>query len=165
MRRVEIHLFSPTETLEWTEFSHASRAKLGKAVRFPLRIHKSKFTKTKMVRQLRSMRRRHGIQTSSKILLSSFFPSPAASCCPSLPLVPVAFGAGLVLCSKVSGSLALWIWLSALALCLSAFMALCCLLDLPVWFWVPGPPGCSIIPTRMFSELGLMPLLNGSNVL
>jgi hypothetical protein len=132
-----------------------------KAVRFPLQIYKSKFTKTKMVWQLRlAMRWHHGMYISDILKFSpcSFFPSPTASCCLSLPL-SISLGAGLVLCYKLSGSVDL------VALCLSAFRSLCCLLNLFVWFWVPGPPGCSIIPTRMFSELGLMPLFNGSNVL
>jgi hypothetical protein len=101
-----------------------------KAVRFPLRIHKSKFTKTKMVRQLRSaMRRRHGhmyIPDIWKFSPSSFFPSPAASCCPSLPL-SVSLGAGLVLCYKVSGSLALVV----------------CSCPVPVCFQVPVLPSGS----------------------
>jgi len=132
-----------------------------KAVRFPLRIHKSKFTKTKMVRQLRSaMRRRHGMYISDifknfakffllfthYFLLSEFPLSVSFGVAWSLPL-PIG---------SYALALALWSWLSVLALCL--LLSVC--LQVPVlpsgstlvlvpWFpWLVK--WCSIIPARMF---------------
>ena len=104
-------------------------------------------SETKMVQQLRRRATAHIYQTSSKFSLSSFFSSPT-TCCPSLPMSAPLVWPGLsmsllVLMFKVSGSLALWTWLSVLALhllLLSAFRSLCCSLDLP-WFWIPGSPG------------------------
>jgi len=126
-----------------------------KAVRFPLQIHKANLPKPKWYDNCvgdATAPRSHVYTRHLKIFAKFFLPSPAASCCPSLPL-SVSLGAGLVLCYKVSGSLALVVCSCPVPVC---FQVLCCLLDLPVWFWVPGPPGCSITPTRMFSELGLM---------
>ena len=92
-----------------------------------------------------------------KFSLNSFLLSATASCCRSLPL-SISFGAGLVSIhvygsSKVSGSVALWT--SVLALCLHLSVCLWVpvyLLDLPFWFWFPGPLvavlsllGCSMV--------------------
>ena len=99
-------------------------------------------SETKMVRQLR----RHATARIYifKIFVSSFFSSPTTCCLRLTMSAPLVWpGLSMVLMLKVSGSLALWTWLSVLALCcccLSAFRSLCCSLDLP-WFWIPGSPG------------------------
>jgi len=108
-----------------------------------------------MVRQLRSASdgaRSHVYTDIWKFSPSSFFPSPAAL----LRESPLSFPwcwPGLVLIR----SLTLWLWLSVLALCR--------LLSGPV---LPSGSTCLVLgpvswlqyyPTRMFSELGLMPLL------
>jgi len=56
---------------------------------------------------------------------------------------------------KASGSVALWdlfgLFLSVpVLICLPSGLWHCVLLDLPVWFWFPGPYGGS--PTGMFNE-------------
>jgi hypothetical protein len=89
---------------------------------FPLRIHKIIFWKPKWY----DIMPRHVYQTSSKFSLSSFFSSPT-TCCPSLPTMsaPLVWpGLFLSLLVLISGSLALWIWLSALALYLLLFVCL-----------------------------------------
>ena len=94
-------------------------------------------SETKMVRQLRCHGTYIQLQNFRKffLLVIHYLLSKAA------PLVWP--GLSMVLMLKVSGSLALWTWLSVLALCcccLSAFRSLCCSLDLP-WFWILGSPG------------------------
>jgi len=69
-------------------------------------------SETKMVRQLRRHATARIYQTSSKFSLSSSFSSPTTCCPVSAPLMWPCLSMSLL----VSGSLALWTWLSVLAL-------------------------------------------------
>jgi len=82
-------------------------------VRFPLRIHKSKLPKpngTTIAISDATAPRSHVYTRHLEIFAKFFLPSPAASCCPSLPSIRF-LGAGW---SCAIRSLTLWLWLSFL---------------------------------------------------
>jgi hypothetical protein len=124
------------------------------------------FTKTKMVLKYDNCNATPHAQYVYTYQTSSNFHQVLSS----LDLHPLLHAVQVSLCpfpipglygSCAPRSLALWLcgpgclFLLYACSCLSAFRSLCCLLDLPVWFWLWSPwlvKWCSIIPTGMFNE-------------
>ena len=133
MRRIEgdseIHLFSPTQTLELTGFSHTSD------------VFCFEFAKSNLQHQNgTTIVLNCGVYRGLIFSLSSFFPSPTSvrflGCIWSLSVLN---GLAQGLCLSGPGcSLVLLCACSCLMICFMLWV-LSCLLDLPAWFWSPGP--------------------------